>query len=635
MTKNRQILILYSSLMVVTLMAFWQVSRCDFINYDDPKYVVKNDHIQQGITMEGIRWAAATTYAANWHPLTWMSHMLDIQLFGLYPGWHHVTNLGFHIANTLLLFFVLHRMTKAYWQSAVVAALFALHPLHVESVAWVAERKDVLSTFFWLLTMGAYSYYVERPGMKRYIPVLSFFVLGLMAKPMVVTLPFVLLLLDYWPLQRFWPQQADREITNRTGEFWSEDRRQGGLTKKRSEQAMPDKTSYDTHQWAFLRPLLWEKTPLFFFAILSSIVTYIAQQEGGAVQSIETYPLQVRIANAFISYLTYIGKMVWPRDLAILYPYQRLWTFWQAAGAVVLFVAVTFVVIRTARSFPYLFVGWLWYLGTLVPVIGIVQVGIQARADRYTYIPLIGMFIVVAWGVTELLKQWRYRKVVLFASSAFMLFCFFLITRTQVGYWQNSITLFDRAVKVTDRNSIAYLNLGEAYSSRGDQRQAIDSYDKAIAFKPEYVEAYYNRGNAYGKLGDDRQAIDSYDRAIKIYPKYSEAYYNRGVIYEKLGDDRHAIDSYDKAIEFNPEYAEAYYNRGNAYGKLGNERKAINNYDKAIEINPRYAEAYYNRAIAYGKLGNERQALVDGKTAARLGNEVAQDILIKMGVTWQ
>lgn len=295
MPKNK-IPLICIFLVVATLMAFWQVNNCDFSNADDAPYVTQNNHIQNGITMDSLRWAFTAHHAANWHPLTWISHMLDVQLFGLNPRWHHLTNLIFHIANTLLLFFVLHRMTKVLWQSAFVAALFALHPLHVESVAWVAERKDVLSTFFWMLTMGAYCYYVERPGLRRYLPVLLFFALGLMAKPMLVTLPFVLLLLDYWPLRRLKPRKSDQEIQ--------------------------------------IKPLLWEKIPLFALTTLSSVVTYIAQQKGGAVVSIEAFPLSVRMENAFISYVAYIGKMIWPNNLAVFYPYQRLWISWQVLGAI-------------------------------------------------------------------------------------------------------------------------------------------------------------------------------------------------------------------------------------------------------------------------------------------------------------
>ena len=336
--KNKQIPAIYLLLACATLAAFWQVIHCDFISFDDPPYVTENIHIRDGVTAEAIRWAFTTGHEANWHPLTWMSHMLDIQLFGLKPQWHHLTNLLFHIANTLLLFFVLHRMTKAPWKSAFVAALFALHPLHVESVAWVAERKDVLSTFFWMLTMAAYIHYVEHRRLKNYLAVLIFFALGLMAKPMLVTLPFVLLLLDYWPLQRLQGAGSEnkKENTSLEAEPRFENKRKGKSSKKHTVQAIVKeaKSADRRYQWALVRPLLVEKLPLFALAALSSIVTFIAQQQGGAVKSMATFPLGVRVANAFVSYILYIEKMVWPTNLAVFYPHPGLSPFWQVLGAV-------------------------------------------------------------------------------------------------------------------------------------------------------------------------------------------------------------------------------------------------------------------------------------------------------------
>jgi Flp pilus assembly protein TadD len=523
--------------------------------------------------------------------------MLDIQLFGLQPRWHHVTNLLFHIANTLLLFFVLHRMTKARWESAFVAALFALHPLHVESVAWVAERKDVLSAFFWILTMGAYCWYVEHPKLQRYLIVVVFFVFGLMAKPMLVTLPFVLLLLDYWPLQRLQQIKADQNTA--VHKPMSGDRQKGNSKKRHTvgkelKEVKAEKLAGPKSQSVLIRPLLWEKTPFFALTVLSSIVTYVVQQKGGAVLSFEEIPLSVRIANAFVSYITYIGMMIWPHDLAVLYPHPGLLPRWQVIGAAFLLIVVTITAIVKARRVPYVAVGWLWYAGSLVPVIGIVQVGIQARADRYTYIPLIGLFIIAAWGISELSKNWRYRKETLIASSTAVLACLSIVTWTQVGYWRNSITLFEHALNVTDNNPMAYFGRGFAYGNLGNYRQAIGDFDKTLEIKPNYAWAYFNRGIAYGNLGNFRQAIGDFDKALEIKPNSAEAYYNRGV----------------------------------AYGNLDNYRQAVEDYGKAIEINPNYAEAYYNRADAFWRLGNTAQAVEeDLKTAARLGYKNAQDLL--------
>jgi hypothetical protein len=517
LSKNKQILMIYVFLTIATLVVFWQVNSCDFNNYDDTFYVTENSHIQNGITLEGIRWAFTTNYVENWHPLTWISHMLDVQFFGLNPRWHHLTNLLFHSANIVLLFFVLHRMTRSRWESAFVAALFALHPLHVESVAWVAERKDVLSAFFWILTMIAYCYYVDHPRLQRYLIVVVFFGLGLMAKPMLVTLPFVLLLLDYWPLQRFRHKSSNQKSGTTINSHFSGDKQKGKSGKKymAREEVKAEIPAGSTYQWKLIRPLLGEKIPLFVLAAMSSIVTYIVQQKGGAVASFEAIPLGVRISNAFVSYFTYIEKTIWPNDLAVLYPYPLSLPTWQVFGAVLLMTVVTVMVTVKARKVPYLVVGWLWYIGTLVPVIGIVQVGLQARADRYTYIPLIGLFIMVTWGISELSAKWRYRKEALFALSIGLLLCFCMITRTQVGYWQSSITLFGRAANVTDNNYTAYYNRGTAYRRLGDYVQAIRDYDKTIAINPKYVEAYVNRGVAYSHLGNYGQAIGDFNKAIE------------------------------------------------------------------------------------------------------------------------
>jgi Flp pilus assembly protein TadD len=525
--------------------------------------------------------------------------MLDYQIFGLNPHGYRLINILFHVFNTILLFLIFHRMTRALWQSAFVACLFAVHPLHVESIAWVTERKDVLSTFFWMLTMGAYIHYVERPGLRRYLPVLLFFVLGLMAKPMLVTLPFVLLLLDYWPLHRF------QEI----------------------------KTDHTFH-WSLIRPLLWEKVPLFALAAISSIVTYIVMQKGVGAGSFGVFPLNVRIANAFVSYVIYIEKMIWPSNLAVFYPHPGVLPLWQVLGSVLLLMAVTLTIIWMAKRFSYLATGWFWYIGTLVPVIGLVQNGSYARADRYTYIPLIGLLIMAAWGVPELLKKWRFQKEVLFALSTVTILCFLIVTWTQIGYWQNSITLFDHTLKVTDHNSFVHDNRGIAYGNLGNYGQAINDFDRAIELNPKYAEAYHNRGVAYYHLGNFKQAISDFDKAIKINPNYAQVYHDRGAAYGNLGNYGQAINDFDRAIELNPKYAEAYNNRGNAYKLFGNQKQAISDYDKAIDISPNFAEAYYNRGIIYSRLGNQRQAIEDLRTAARFGQKNAQDILISQGIIW-
>ena len=595
--------------------------------------------------------------------------MVDAQLFGLNPHWFHLTNLLFHIANTLLLFFALNRMTKAPWKSALVAALFALHPLHVESVAWVSERKDVLSTFFWMLTIVAYVFYVERPKLGRYLAIFALFALGLMAKPMLVTLPFVLLLLDYWPLRRFERKRSIQELRTGAAKPVSVIKRNVKPNGKQAVSAIMRVEEHVGHKYdsTFNRFLLLDKAPLFALTAISSVVTFIFQQRGGGVVSCERIPLGTRIANAFVSYVIYIEKTIWPDNLAVYYPYQR-WAPWQILGVVLLFITVTSMVVWAARRRPYLPVGWLWYVGTLVPVIGIIQVGAQARADRYTYVPLIGLFIIAVWGIPDLLRNWRYLKEALIVSSVLAISCFVVVTWTQVGYWLNSFTLFDNALNVTNNNNIAYYIRGNAYHAIGNYRQAIIDYDRAIDITPDYADLFNNRAASYYSLGKYSQALSDYDRAIQINPKFAQAYSGRGVTYAALGNYKRAIADYDRAIEILPTYNSSYFNRGNAYVANGNYKQAIADYDRvirinpkdaeaysgrgdsyfelgsytqaivdydvAIRINPKFAQAYHNRAASYNKLGNQKQALEDLKAAAKLGSEEAKNLLRSQGITW-
>jgi Tfp pilus assembly protein PilF len=489
--------------------------------------------------------------------------MLDCQVFGLKPGRHHLVNLFFHVANTLLLFLILRRMTTDLWQSAFVAGLFALHPLHVESVAWVAERKDVLSTLFWMLTMGAYVYYVERPGYKRYLFVFAFFVLGLMSKPMLVTLPFVLLLLDYWPLKRLQTAKAGARIAAATPQ---PARR---AKKKQKSQQQPGKDTTQTKGtvesralWPELRPLLKEKIPFFVVTILFCFVTFYAQHR--VVKPMELYPLGGRIANALISYVSYIGKMLWPVELSIFYPYGGVSLLsWQAVSAVLVLMVTTYLAIRAARRFPYLIVGWLWYLGTLVPVIGLVQVGLQSMADRYTYVPLIGVFIVVAWGVPELLNRWRYGRFAIASAAIAILFACIIMTYVQIGYWRNNIILYEHAIKVTSENAWAQNNLGYALSLQGKTREAIAHFQKAISIGNP-ADAHYNLGIMLASQGKLDEAIYQFRESLRISPDYAKAHNNLGsaLLYQGRLDE--AIASYREALRLNPEYTIAQENLKNA-----------------------------------------------------------------------
>ena len=577
------------ALAILMVITFWQLKDCGFINFDDPLYVYENAYVQSGLNWNSIGQAFSSELVkigAFWHPVTWLSLMMDYQIFGLNPQGFHLMNLLFHVMSTILLFLILSRMTKKLWPSAFVAALFAIHPLHVESVAWIAERKDVLSTFFWMLTMGAYTYYVEHPGFRRYFLVLLFFVLGLMAKPMLVTLPFVLLLLDYWPLQRF-------------GEI---------------KPAEPE------YKWSLIYPLLREKVPFFVLAILSSVVTYVAEQKGGAVRSFEAFPLGVRIGNAFISYITYIGKMIWPSNLVVLYPHPGGLIPWQVFGSVLLLIAITVAVIWRVKRSPYLATGWLWYLGTLVPVIGIVQVGIHAMADRYTYIPLIGLFIMVAWGVPDLLKKWNYRKEILLTLSALSILCLSIITWAQVGYWQNNFTLFDHTLKVTDNNWLIYHNRGAAYGRLGNYGKAIEDCDRTIEINPGYAEAYLNRGAAYAHLGNHKQAIKDYSEAIRLKVDSDKNYYDRGTLYAKDGQYQLAIEDFNQALRLKPNYTKAYNNRGLTYMQMGIYQKALEDFNEAIRLKSDYTDAYNNRASVYLTQGNKELGCRDAQKVCELGN---------------
>jgi len=516
-----------AALTLATIAVFYRVWTYNFVNYDDPVYVYQNPNIQAGITLKAIKWAFTTyDYPYFWHPLTWLSHMRDWQLYGAKPAGHHLTNLIFHIANTLLLFIVLKQMTGALWQSAFVAALFALHPLHVEAVAWVYARKDVLSTFFWLLTMWAYVRFVGRPKVANYLLVVIFFALGLMSKPMVVTLPFVLLLLDYWPLNR--------------------------LNTKRS-----------------LLHLLIEKFPLFILGLASCIVTFINQKKIGAMRMGESYDFLVRLANAFISYLQYIVKMIWPVRLAVFYPHpgQNV-SILNAVISAVLLLAVTIVILRFAKERRYLVTGWLWYLATLIPVIGFVQVGNQAMADRYSYITLTGLFIIVAWGLPELLTKWtsassvepRYRKVAIQVSSFIVLSALAVQAHLQQQYWKDSMTLFQHALEVTNDNYVAYTRIGDILLEQNKFDEAISLYEKAIQITPYLVELRINLGMALAKSGKFAEAAKEYEKILLAEPQNAFAHNNFGLILTRQGKFDEAIEHFNLAIRIAPDYTAARNN---------------------------------------------------------------------------
>jgi len=474
-------------LIFANMAVYGQVRNYDFINFDDDDYVYNNQHIQAGFTSESILWAITASHAGNWHPVTWLSHIADIELYGMNPGQHHLTNLLFHIADTLLLFYIFRRMTGAVWKSGLIAALFAVHPLHVESVAWISERKDVLSTFFWLLTMLCYIRYTEQKRVSScYLLMLLFFMMGLMAKPMPVTLPFVLLLLDYFPLNRF----SDKKFS----------------------------------------VLFTEKIPLFILSALSCIITYLVQQSGDAVRSLDFFPISYRIANAAVSYAGYIEKMFVPQKLAIFYPsYIGMLSWWRIGGAALLLVPVSFLAVKMAKQYKWLMLGWFWYMGTLVPVIGLVQVGSQAMADRYTYIPLTGLFIMIAWGIPEFASAWQ-RKInvsgwLSVIAGLFILF-FMMMSWIQVSYWQNSITLFEHTAAVTEHNLLAHTNLGLALTEKGLSDKGLFHFAEALRLNPDNPIVLNGIGVALFKQGNIRAALDFFQKGLEKNPDDAQLRYN-------------------------------------------------------------------------------------------------------------
>ncbi len=558
MTEHRLKIIACLVLVLATLVVYGEVGSHQFIHFDDEAYVSNNPAVRDGLTLKGVHWAFTTLYAGYWMPLTWLSHMLDCQLFGLNPGGHHYTNLLFHIANTLLLFLWLLRVTRAPGPAFLVAALFAWHPLHVESVAWVAERKDVLSTFFWLLTMWAYLWYAERPAWSRYLFILLSFSLGLMAKPMLVTLPLVLLLLDYWPLHRWTPGLPEEKAASRVSG----------------------------------RRLLLEKVPLLILSGLCSAVTIFAQRASGALAPLGEVPLSERLATALVAYVWYPLKMFWPARLAVLYPYPLdSVPLWQELGAGLFLALTSLLLVRRRRRFPYLPVGWLWYLGTLLPVIGLVQAGDQAWADRFTYVPLIGLFIVCAWGARDLTAGWAGARVLRPAGAGIILAALLVCTFFQVRLWRDSITLFRHTLRVTQDNYIIHHNLGVALMARGRREKAVPHFLAALRLNPYNARAENKRGEDLVAQGKIAAGIARFQRAVKLKPDFPEAYNNLGLAYARQGLLDQALAMFHQAIALDQNFAAAYKNLGITLTCQGQTPKAREMLEKALQINPNDTEA--------------------------------------------
>jgi len=600
-------LIISFFLVLITIAVFWQVSSFDFVRYDDDKYVTENRHVQAGLTMGGVAWAFSSVYANNWHPLTWLSHMLDYQLFGANPTGHHITNLLFHIVNTLLLFFVLRRMTGSPWRSAFVAALFAVHPLHIESVAWVAERKDVLSTLFFMLTVWAYVRYVERPGIYRYLAIPLFLALGLMSKPMLVTLPFVLLLLDFWPLGRL---RLDGPVFNRDP---------NGLKALDSGSRGNDKEGTavgDGNETRSGEDLIIEKSPLFILSAASICATYYAQWSG--IAPLESLPFSTRINNALVSYISYMGKMIWPRDLAVFYPYPETIPLWQVGGTVLLLILITAVAVRLRKRYPCAIVGWLWYLGTLVPVIGFVQVGDQSMADRYTYLPMIGLFMAIAWIVPDLLAGWRFRRIALTMLATCIIAALMTVSLFQIRYWQNSSTLFTRALNVTKNNHVMLTNMGATLAEQGKFEEAISHYQEALRIRPNDFAALYNLANALARQGKLEDAVSIYAKILQTQPDAAAAHNNMGIALSQLGRTDEAIVHFREAVRIKPDFQDAGSNMEKALMGQARAKKPVPEKVAILPADPNSAEGQLRTGLSLFQEGRADEAIPRFEEALRL-----------------
>lgn len=544
MKKNYSYLIILF-LMIASLAAFGRIAGNDFINFDDPRYITENSNIQAGMHYENIRWAFASFVESHWIPLTLMSHMLDWTLFGANASGHHIVSMLLHMGAVIFLFLFLNRTTNNIWPAAFAAALFALHPLRVESVVWASERKDVLSMFFGMASLYAYALYAEKSKRSRYFLCLILFALSLMAKSMLVTLPFVFLLLDYWPLGR-WQTEIISPLKNR---------------------------------FQMIRRLLWEKVPFFVLTILSSMMTLRAQYGESSLH----LPFTTHVFNAIISYVAYLKKFFLPVDLVLLYPFKYFFPIWQILASCVILIVITIFVIYYIKKFPFLFVGWFWYLGTLIPVIGLMPISLPF-AEHYTYLPSVGISIMLAWGIPSLIKNETIRKTILFPAGIILLAILSVLTWQQCGHWKNSITLFSHTLRVTKDNYIAHNHLGNALFEKGKFNEAIDHYSEAIRIFPSYAEAYYNRGLVYAALGQYLQTIEDNNKAVGLKKNYAEAYHNRGVAYSRLGQHQSALEDFNKAIRFKPDYAEAYSNRGVLYFNQNQKEMGCYNAQKACEL---------------------------------------------------
>jgi protein O-mannosyl-transferase len=599
------------SLLAVVLVVYWPATTHEFLNYDDNLYVTDNPPVRQGLTLQGIRWAFGALHAANWHPLTWLSHMLDTTLFGMKPWGHHLTNVLFHAANAVLLFAWLWRMTRAQWRSAMVAALFALHPLHVESVAWVAERKDVLSTFFGFLSLLCYAGYARKrrnvegrmpgatpaavPGSRSwrvdYALALLFFALGLLSKPMLVTWPFVMLLLDYWPLRRFDPPTSDLPP------------HQTGVVARHLVAG-----------WRLVR----EKIPFLILSLASSVVTVIAQSRGQAVLSLDQLPFGERVQNALVSYARYLGSALWPVDLAVPYPFPERWPAVVVIASALLMVGLCAGAVRLRRRWPFLFVGWFLFLGMLIPVIGLLQVGAQAMADRYTYVPLTGIFIVGVWGLGEVLARWRLPWLLVWSGAGILLVMCGMRAANQLECWHDDETLIRHTITATGNNAFACYDLGCYLENQGRISAAMEYYRLAVQYRPNYAKPLNNIGKILAGEGHLDEAMEYYNRALRINPNYPAALNNLGAALASQRQFAQAISLYEKVLRLDADYPDAHFNLGLALAAVGRADEAIDQYRLALQLRPRFPEAHNGLGIVLLARNRPEEAITHYTEALRL-----------------
>jgi Flp pilus assembly protein TadD len=601
-------------LVAALLWIYWPVFDFGFVNYDDDIYIFNNPYVRAGITVETLRWAFSLNEAVYWHPLTWMSHMMDCMIFGLTAGGHHGTNLMIHILNTLLLFAVFRKMTGRTYLSGIVAALFALHPLNVESVAWVAARKNLLSTTFWMISTLAYAVYVQRPGVLKYLLVLLSFILGLMSKPMIVTLPCVFLLLDFWPLGRV-------RYSNKETQQWK-----GFLPgdKKQFVEMIHDLYEKNKH-------LIFEKVPFFLFTAFSIFISSYAVRRLDIVVTTESVPMPLRVANALVSYIAYMGKMIWPVDLAINYPFPKMIPLWQAWGAAILILGVSLLIVWKAKRHPYLITGWLWYLGTFVPVIGLMQIGFwPAMADRFAYVPFIGLFIMLVWGADSLLSPLRGRHTIAGAIVLVVLATLIPMTRYQLGIWKSSESLFTTAINVTENNVLAHNNLGNIYLRRGQYDRAIQHYRETLRINPDYPLAHNGLGSALFYQQDYDNAISHFKMAVKINPAFQEArvnlknatglkLYHEGLTQKAAERPDEAFALFKRAVELNPDYVPAVMELTALHDRNREYDQAMTLLQRVIKRHPNFPDVYYETACLYAQKNMTMKALEFLERALELG----------------